>query len=183
RAAEPATANVTHEATPTQDLQSYLIRAFVESLAGMRATLLSATYSPRALEAALLGEFSPAAIAQRVLQAFRRRRRSTTAAAFQFVELLGVVAELNDAEAGQDPDAEPVLDVVRRTIDRLLTIMGEAAQRPEFAKTLREPPFPAYLRAVLPAELVSKVLTLAAAPTGSSTSPALVEDACDVAGS
>ena len=67
---------------PSADLQNYLIREFVESLYGLEETLKTALYSPRALETAFLGEFSPAALAERVLTSLRAGRRSGTAAAF-----------------------------------------------------------------------------------------------------
>ena len=78
----------------------------------------AALYSPRALETALLGEFSPAALAERVLTALRAGRRSATAAAFQFTELVRVVAglPLGTSEADQTALAE-VLTAGRRSAD------------------------------------------------------------------
>ena len=82
------------EAERLRQLQSYLLRDFVESLFGLAETLRQSMRSPRAFEQALVGDFSPVSLAEQVLQAFRAGRRSPTAAAFQFVELIQVVAGL-----------------------------------------------------------------------------------------
>jgi hypothetical protein len=139
---------------PPADLQNYLIREFVESLYGLEDTLKTALYSPRALESTLLGEFSPAALAHRVLAALRSGRRSATAAAFQFAELVRVVARL---PTGTD-DADAIAEVRRRAVDRLLGFVEQAAQIAAFAGSLRDPHFAAYVRASLPRELAVRLL-------------------------
>ena len=73
------------DSEPLRQLQSYLLRDFVESLYGLADTLRQSTRSPRAFEQALVGDFSPVSLAEQVLQASRTGRRSPTAAAFQFV--------------------------------------------------------------------------------------------------
>lgn len=144
---------------PSADLQNYLIREFVESLYGLEDTLRAASYSPRALETALLGEFSPAALGERVLTALRAGRRSATAAAFQFAELLRVVAGIPLATS--DADQKALEDVRHRAVDRLLGLVGQAALVCSFARTLQDPRFAAYVRASLPKELAARFLRTA----------------------
>jgi hypothetical protein len=141
---------------PPADLQNYLIREFVESLYGLEDTLKTALYSPRALESALLGEFSPAALAERVLTALRSGRRSATAAAFQFAELVRVVAGLPTGTS--DADQTAIAEVLQRAVDRLLEFVEQAAQMPAFAGSLRDPHFAAYVRASLPREFTVRFL-------------------------
>jgi hypothetical protein len=119
-------------------------------------TLKTALYSPRALETALLGEFSPAALAERVLTALRSGRRSATAAAFQFAELVRVVAGLPTGTG--DADQTAIADVLRRAVDRLLGFVGQAAQMPSFAGALRDQHFAAYVRASLQREFAMPFL-------------------------
>ncbi|HEY5374332.1 MAG TPA: hypothetical protein VIK01_11645, partial [Polyangiaceae bacterium] len=69
-------------------IQAYQIRAFVDALPGIRSELLKACGSQGALYQAFLGEVSPVALAQHVLQQVAQGSRSVTAAAFQLVELL-----------------------------------------------------------------------------------------------
>lgn len=144
---------------PPADLQNYLIREFVESLYGMEETLKTAQYSPRALETALLGEFSPAALAERILTALRSGRRSATAAAFQFAELVRVVAGLPTGTG--DADRTAIAEVLRRAVDRILGMVVQAAQLPTFAGSLREPHFAAYVQASLPREFAVRFLGVA----------------------
>jgi hypothetical protein len=144
---------------PSADLQNYLIREFVESLYGLEDTLKTALYSPRALESALLGEFSPAALAERVLTALRAGRRSGTAAAFQLAELVRVVSGLPLATSDADPKA--LAEVSHRAVDRLLALTAQAAQVPSFSGTLRETHFAAFVRASLPRELAPRFLAAA----------------------
>lgn len=141
---------------PPVDLQNYLIREFVESLYGLEDTLTNALYLPRALEVALLGEFSPAALAERVLAALRAGRRSATAAAFQFTELLRAVVDLPLEASDTDPQA--LEEVRQRAINRLMGFVRQAAQVPGFAVVLRDGHFAAYVRASLPRELAEKFL-------------------------
>jgi hypothetical protein len=141
---------------PSADLQNYLIREFVESLYGLEDTLKSALYSPRALETALLGEFSPAALAEHVLTALRAGRRSGTAAAFQLAELVRVVSGLPLAASEADPRA--LTEVLDRTVDRLLGLVTQAAHVSSFSTALCETHFGAFVRASLPKELAPRFL-------------------------
>lgn len=80
------------EATPSSEvdtsrIQSYQIREFVESLAGIRADLQQAASSERAMRIALLGPVSPAALARLVRDQVRKGLRSSTGGAFQLVEI------------------------------------------------------------------------------------------------
>jgi hypothetical protein len=141
---------------PPADLQNYLIREFVESLYGLEDTLKTALYSPRALETALLGEFSPAALAEWVLTALRAGRRSATAAAFQLAELLRVVVGLPLGTS--NADQKGLEEVRQRAVDRLLGFVGQAARDSPFAGVLRDPHFATYLRASLPRELAAQFI-------------------------
>ncbi len=155
--------------SPPADLQNYLIREFVESLYGLEDTLKAALYSPRALETALLGEFSPAALAERVLTALRAGRRSATAAAFQFTELVRVVTglPLGTSEADQTALAE----VLERAVDRLTGLVSQAGNLPSFASAIRDPHFAAYVRASLPREFATRILSTAGEPQPSIEEP------------
>jgi hypothetical protein len=146
---------------PPADLQNYLIREFVESLYGLEDTLKAALYSPRALETALLGEFSPAALAERVLTALRAGRRSATAAAFQLAELLRVVVGLPLGTS--DADQRELEEVRSRAVDRLLGFVGQAAPVSAFAGAVRDPHFAAYLRASLPRQFAARFIGSAGA--------------------
>lgn len=170
RARSPERAADGADVGPTAELQNYLIREFVESLYGLQATLGTAVSSPRALEAALLGEFSPAALGERVLAALRAGRRSPTAAAFQFAELLRVVAGL-PLEADDDADQAALANVRNRAIDRLMGLVALASGSPPFAATLRNSHFLSYVRASLPRRVASRLLATAGdrrPPTGKS---------------
>lgn len=133
---------------PSVDLQNYLIREFVESLYGLEETLKLALYSPRALETALLGDFSPVALAERVLTALRSGRRSATAATFQFAELVRVVAALPIDT--NETEKLALAEVVQRAVDRLLSFVGQAAGIPSIVGVLRDSHFTDYVRASLP---------------------------------
>jgi hypothetical protein len=157
---------------PPADLQNYLIREFVESLYGLESTLKSALYSPRALETALLGEFSPAALAERILTALRAGRRSATAAAFQFAELIRVVRGLPIGTS--DADQIALEAVLERTVDRLLQFVDQAAMTTSFASVLRDTHFAAYVHASLPRTIAARFLRFSKDESSSVT--ALCED-------
>jgi hypothetical protein len=154
--------------SPPADLQNYLIREFVESLYGLKDTLNAALYSPRALETALLGEFSPAALAEHVLTALRAGRRSATAAAFQFTELVRVVVGLPPGTT--EADQEPLAGILQRAVDRLMRLVSQAANLPPFVSALRDPHFTAYVRASLPREFAVRLLE-----TGGASHPPIEE--------
>lgn len=134
-----------------RQLQSYLLRDFVESLFGLADTLQQSMRSPRSFEQALVGDFSPVSLAEQVLQAFRAGRRSPTAAAFQFVELVRVVAGLQ--LEGEEPLAQTerlALDEVRaRGVARLLTLAGSAGEREDFRRACSDGDFSRYVTASL----------------------------------
>src|SRR6202035_1879669 len=101
------------EAARLCKLQSYLLRDFVESLFGVVDMLRQSMRSARAFELALIGDFSPVSLAEQILQALRAGQRSPTAAAFQFVELLRVVA------AVQPEEPEPLSPVEQRALEEV----------------------------------------------------------------
>ena len=139
-----------------RQLQSYVVREFVESLYGMARTIQESAYSPRAAEQALLGDLSPVGLAEQVLHAFLTHRRSATAAAFQLVELVRVVSELQWPV--QDAENLTAFEEVRtRAITRLLSILEQAAQRQEFAKALGDREFAAFARMALPPAIFRRV--------------------------
>ena len=107
-----------------RQLQSYLLRDFVESLFGLADTLRQSIRSPRSFEQALVGDFSPVSLAEQVVQAFRAGRRSPTSAAFQFIELIRVVAELHlEGEEPLSQGEREALEEVRVSgIARLLAL-------------------------------------------------------------
>jgi hypothetical protein len=160
---------------PPEDLQNYLIREFVESLYGLEDTLKAALYSPRSFEIALLGEFSPAALAERVLTALRAGRRSAMASAFQFAELVRVTAGLPIATS--EADQKALTEVQQRGVDRLLGFVTQGSQVSSFAGALRDPHFAAYVRASLPRDCASRFLVLAAAGKTQSSSADMAEEA------
>jgi hypothetical protein len=147
-----ALAPTPQEAERLRQLQSYLLREFVESLFGLAETLQQAIRSPRSFEQALVGDFSPLSLAEQVLQAFRAGRRSPTAAAFQMVELLQVVAKLQvEAQGELSKDEREALEEVRtRGLARLLALAGSAAERADFRQTCSHRDFSRYVVASLP---------------------------------
>jgi len=169
------------EAERLRQLQSYLLRDFVESLFGLAETLRQSMRSPRAFEQALVGDFSPVSLAEQVLQAFRAGRRSPTAAAFQFVELIQVVAGLQ-LEGEELQGEKEALDEVRaRGLARLLALVGSAGEREDFRQTCSDRDFSRYVTASLAlplaqqwASVVLKDTTTAAATPLDSRTEALL---------
>jgi hypothetical protein len=143
------------ESERLRQFQSYLVRDFVESLFGLASILRQSLRSPRSFEQALVGDFSPVSLAEQVLQAFRAGRRSPTAAAFQFVELLRVVADLPlEGEEILSPGEREAMEEVRgRGLVRLLTIVGSAGEREDFRRACDDGDFSRYVIASLPAAL------------------------------
>ncbi len=172
-----ALAPTPQEAERLRQLQSYLLRDFVESLFGLTETLRQSMRSPRAFEQALVGDFSPVSLAEQVLQSFRAGRRSPTAAAFQFVELIQVVAglKLEEQEGLPSGEMEALEEVRARGLARLLALTTIAVERADFRQTCCDRDFSRYVTASLPihvakqwARLVQNDSTVAAATTGSS---------------
>jgi hypothetical protein len=146
------------EAERLRQLQSYLLRDFVESLFGLAETLRQSMRSPRAFEQALVGDFSPASLAEQVLQSFRAGRRSPTAAAFQFVELIQVVAglQLEGEEVLSEREQEALEEVRARGLVRLLAFAGSAGEREDFRQTCSDRDFSRYVTASLPLPLAKQ---------------------------
>jgi hypothetical protein len=139
------------EAERLRKLQSYLLRDFVESLFGLADTLRQSMRSPRAFEQALVGDFSPVSLAEQVLQAFRAGQRSPTAAAFQFVELVRVVAglQLEEAEPLSLGDKQGLDEVRARGLNRLLALASSACERKDFRQSCSDGDFSRYVGASL----------------------------------
>jgi hypothetical protein len=140
------------EAERLKQFQNYLLRDFVESLFGMEETLRQAMRSPRAFKQALVGDFSPGCLAEQVLQAFRSGRRSATAAAYQLVELIRVVASLDlpDQSLMPSEEREALEEVRARGIQRLLQTAAQAGSRPDFQDACNDTDFASYVRTCLP---------------------------------
>ncbi len=177
-----ALAPTPQEAERLRQLQSYLLRDFVESLFGLAETLRQSMRSPRAFEQALVGDFSPVSLAEQVLQAFRAGRRSPTAAAFQFVELIQVVAglQLEVQEGLPNRELEALEEVRARGLARLLALAMSAAERADFLQTCCDRDFSRYVAASLPtpvarqwARLVQNDTTIAGTTSGTSAEAAL----------
>lgn len=154
------------DTAPSVELQNYLIREFVESLFGLRDMLTAAMVSPRALEHALLGEFSPASLGERIVQAYLAGRRSATAAAFQLTELLRVVSGLPiaDAPTGSEADRRTLQDMKERAVRRLLSLVETAGRQASFAAVCRDMHFTAFVRSSLPKSLAERFLSIVGTP-------------------
>lgn len=159
-----ASETVTEDRSPPRDLQSYLVRDFVECLQGMaKALASSAQSSPRALEATLLGEFSTYALAREVLVALQNGRRSPVAAAFQLTELVRIVDEFPlPTEA---PEWETLAILKQRSVERLLGIVSQATHVAAFASALRDKHIEQYVQASLRSNLAQRFLDAGMATT------------------
>jgi hypothetical protein len=80
----------------TSKILSYQIRAFVESLVGLREELARNTVTESTIRLSLLGPVSPLALAKEVRRAVDAGR-SPTAAGFQLVELLRCLSDIREA--------------------------------------------------------------------------------------
>jgi hypothetical protein len=93
-AGEAAGAIAESSSVDTARIQSYQVREFVEALKGIRDDLKQAAKStPRAMRLALRGAVSPVALARAVAVEVEADRRSPTAGAFQFFEILCCLLE------------------------------------------------------------------------------------------
>ncbi len=148
--------------SPSVDLQNYLIRDFVESLFGLEDNLTSAMFSPRALEQALLGDFSPASLGEEILQAYLAGRRSATATAFQLTELLRVIDGLavTDAQPSSKADRINLEGIKERAVLRLLSLIETAGRKASFAVACRNTHFTSFVRSSLPKSLAARFLSV-----------------------
>lgn len=76
----------------TRRIQSYQVREFVEALDGIRQSLTEAAAHERTMRLALHGPASPLRLADLINEANRASRRTPSAAAFQLLELIHLVA-------------------------------------------------------------------------------------------
>jgi hypothetical protein len=152
------------DTSPQVELQNYLIRDFVESLFGLQDVLITASFSPRALEQALLGDFSPASLGEQIIPAFQAGRRSPTATAFQLTELLRIVSGLtsSNTNAVSDDERNSIEDVKERGVVRLLSLVEIAGKNKSFAETCRDAYFMRFVRSSLPANIAARFLSAAA---------------------
>jgi hypothetical protein len=148
--------------SPSVELQSYLIREFVESLFGLQNLLKSAMFSPRAFEQALLGEFSPATLGERIQQAFLAGRRSATATAFQLTELLRVVSGLSfeNSDIVSDVERTSIEGIKDGAVVRLLSLVETAGQRGSFKAACRNTHLMSFVHSSLPNDLAERFLSV-----------------------
>lgn len=156
-----------------RQLQSYVVREFVESLYGLARTIQDASYSPRAAEQALLGDLSPACLAERVVQAFLAGNRSPAAAGFQLAELIRVVSEITwpAAASSSSDDRRAFEDVRGRALGRLYALVEQAAMKTEFAGVLQDRDFSEFVRAMLPSALARRWAALTPGATQKAAPP------------
>lgn len=150
--------------SPSVELQNYLIREFVESLFGLQDMLAGAMFSPRALEQALLGDFSPAILGERILQAFSAGRRSATATAFQLTELLRVVSNLVVPTSVTAVDRGNLEDIKNRALIRLLSLVRTAGQQASFVNACGNAHFATFIRSSLPKSLADQFISIIGSP-------------------
>lgn len=116
----------------TSRIQSYQMREFVEALKGIRDDLRQAAKAtPRAMRLALHGAVSPIALARAVAAEVEARRRSATAGAFQFFEILCCLFEARKFQTGEHAgtwQAEicQAAGSIERLLDQLRTSYPEA---------------------------------------------------------
>lgn len=139
-----------------RQLQNYVVREFVESLYGLAETLERASYSPRALEQAMLGDLSPIGLAERVVHAAYTGQRSATAAAFQLLELIRVLSELKLVAPGTAPEAGDLEEVRRRAIDRIFAMIEGGKTRSVLAQVLKNKEFNSLADSLLPGPLAGR---------------------------
>jgi len=131
-------------------LQSYLMREFVESLYGLKQLLVEAvSRSPRAFEQAALGEFSPLALASEVVKAVQSGRRSPTAAAFQLIELLGLLGALKIPSADAEPDRAMFDEIRGKAVSAILQLATAASSAAATREAFSERNFSAYAQSAL----------------------------------
>lgn len=131
----------------TSQIQSYVVREFVEALTGINKDLRAAAKASRAgMRLALLGSVSPTSLARRIMEAGRTGTRSPTASGFQLVEILGALSaarKYETAEAFRDDwlrNLNEATDAIQKMLDELTelhsSVLSSAFQR--YAKTIRE---------------------------------------------
>jgi hypothetical protein len=133
---------------PGRELQNYVMREFLEGLYGMENILRDSTYSPRAFEQALLGEFSPVRLAHETQRAFASGRRTATAAAFQLLELLRIIENLSP-RVGEECDPTLFGKTRDRAMEQLLVVVHVASIRAGFCESCNAMPFQELLAAAL----------------------------------
>lgn len=86
----------------TSRIQSYQVREFVESLAGIAADLEGARVSEAGMRLALCGPVSPVTLARGIARAVRDGTRSPTAGTFELVELLVCLDRAREQTISED---------------------------------------------------------------------------------
>lgn len=116
----------------TSRIQSYQVREFVEALKGIRDDLKQvAKATPRAMRLALHGPVSPVALARAVAGEVEARRRSATAGAFQFFEILCCLLEARTFQVGEhavtwQAEIRQAAESIERLLNQLRTSYPEA---------------------------------------------------------
>jgi hypothetical protein len=84
----------------TSRILSYQVREFVEALRGIREALAGSARQTQALmRLAVLGQFSPIALARQICEDARADAQQCTAAAFQMVEIMSCFKQAESADA------------------------------------------------------------------------------------
>jgi phosphatidylserine/phosphatidylglycerophosphate/cardiolipin synthase-like enzyme len=143
-----------------RQLQSYIVRDFIESLFGLEQAIRDASFSPRAAELAFLGDLSPVGLAEQVVQAFTFGRRSATAAAFQLVEVIRVVGEVSWPTGTSNGVLAAMESVRERALERIFAMLRQISTGENFIDVFHDTQFAGFVRAVLPAHLAKRWRTL-----------------------
>lgn len=109
----------------TSRILSYQVREFVEALRGIRDVLArAAKQTQAAMRLAVLGQFSPIALARQIAEDARTEAQQCTAAAFQLVEIMSCFKEAEQSEAAP---AWPT--VLEEGMGELRALLGEIVRR------------------------------------------------------
>ncbi len=143
RGRQQSAGQIVELAPPGRELQNYVVREFLEGLYGMEEVLRESAASQRVFEQAMLGEFSPVSLANETLKAFVNHRRTATATAFQFVELLRLIENLSHRNSTvvkkQPPDW--FNETRERSLTNLFSMVRTAAARSDFYHACSVEPF------------------------------------------
>jgi hypothetical protein len=130
----------------TSDILSYQIRDFVEALPGIRQELERSIATPAMVRLAFLGPVSPVALAREIAKSVAKGR-SSTAAAFQLVELLACVRSAEVQEKAPERIIATWADATRQAQAEILRLYGELSSA--HGALVRDPKFRRYEQLVL----------------------------------
>jgi hypothetical protein len=108
----------------TSGILSYQIREFVEALPGIRQELERSVTTPATIRLAFLGPVSPVALAKEIAKSVAKGR-STTAAAFQLVELLACVQSVKPPVKAAERITTAWAEATRQTLVEIQRLYQE----------------------------------------------------------